>query len=62
MYHTEAVDSLEVKVGSDEKKCVTFSAIIGDVKEIELFSFYFDNDNNGYNHFKYGIRIAKFID
>ena len=47
VYHTEAVDSLKVKVDSDGQNSVTFLASVEDVKDIDLFTFYFDDTTNG---------------
>lgn len=45
VYNMEAVDSLKVRVNSEAPYDVTFLADVGEMKSVELFTFYFNDDN-----------------
>lgn len=47
VYGFEAVDGLKVSYNSEEPYEVTFLADLGDVKNIEILKFYFDDDSRG---------------
>ncbi len=47
VYHTEAVDIIKVKTDDKEHNNVTFLANVGDLKDIELFTFYFNEHDKG---------------